>query len=307
VLAPGCARACVRACARARAQRARGAERRALLLLLLLLLGAGGVRQCLSRVVGRRPPACCCRRVASQSHVHIPTVSSSANLAATQQQQAQQLQLQVQQQQEQPHQQYQQFQQQQQQQQQSAGSTPGHSRSTSDGALAGFTGMSSSRTGSGNLLSLLKQQQHAGRSHGGGMAIAAAPVAPSMPRAEMTLLPAAMQQRCAGVCAWDVWLRPSAGPQQRALAAAMRAASRSAASPRARLWTPAASRVPPSLFGSTRRVHGEPVTDILFTEEAIFTACSSGSIKCWLRPQVAEEMAKQQQQQQQQQHMVQRP
>lgn len=30
------------------------------------------------------------------------------------------------------------------------------------------------------------------------------------------------------------------------------------------------------------------MTDILFTEEAIFTACASGSIKCWLRPAVAE-------------------
>lgn len=28
----------------------------------------------------------------------------------------------------------------------------------------------------------------------------------------------------------------------------------------------------------------EPVSDILFTEEAIFTACCAGQIKCWLRP-----------------------
>lgn len=45
------------------------------------------------------------------------------------------------------------------------------------------------------------------------------------------------------------------------------------------------------------RIHTEPVSDIMFTEEAIFTACSSGAIKCWLRPHVAEEMAAQLQQQ----------
>lgn len=39
------------------------------------------------------------------------------------------------------------------------------------------------------------------------------------------------------------------------------------------------------------------MSDILFTEEAIFTACCSGAIKCWLRPHVAEEMAAQLQQQ----------
>jgi hypothetical protein len=42
------------------------------------------------------------------------------------------------------------------------------------------------------------------------------------------------------------------------------------------------------------------VSDILFTEEAIFTACSGGAIKCWLRPHVAEEMQSQLQLQQQQ-------
>jgi hypothetical protein len=39
-----------------------------------------------------------------------------------------------------------------------------------------------------------------------------------------------------------------------------------------------------------RRIHAEPLSDVLFTEEAIFTACSGGAIKCWLRPHVAEEM-----------------
>lgn len=48
---------------------------------------------------------------------------------------------------------------------------------------------------------------------------------------------------------------------------------------------------------ATCRIHTEPVSDILFTEEAIFTACCSGAIKCWLRPHVAEEMAAQLQQQ----------
>lgn len=130
-----------------------------------------------------------CRRVGSQSHINIPTVNSSANLAATQQQQQQQLQHQLQQQQEQPYQQYQQY------QQQHTGATPGHSRSTSDGGLAGLSvPISGSRTGSGNLLSLLKQQpQH--QSPGGGVQVVAAPVAPSVPRAEMTLLPPVMQQR----------------------------------------------------------------------------------------------------------------
>lgn len=129
-----------------------------------------------------------CRRVGSQSHINIPTVNSSANLAATQQQQQQQLQSQLQQQLESPYQQYQQYQQQQQQ------PTPGHSRSTSDGGLAGFAAISSSRSGSGNLLSLLKQQQPH-QSPGGGVQVVAAPVAPSVPRAEMTLLPPVMQQR----------------------------------------------------------------------------------------------------------------
>lgn len=133
---------------------------------------------------------CCCRRVASQSHINIPTVNSSANLAATQQQQQQQLHNQLQQQLEQPYQQYQQYQ----QQQQHTTSTPGHSRSTSDGGLAGFAAISGSRSGSGNLLSLLKQQQPH-QSPGGGVQIVAAPVAPSVPRAEMTLLPPVMQQR----------------------------------------------------------------------------------------------------------------
>jgi hypothetical protein len=130
--------------------------------------------------------------VGSQSHINIPTVNSSANLAATQQQQQQQLQSQLHQQQEHPYQQYQQYQQ---QQQQHTGSTPGHSRSTSDGGLAGFAAISGSRSGSGNLLSLLKQQQPH-QSPGSGVQIVAAPVAPSIPRAEMTLLPPVMQQRC---------------------------------------------------------------------------------------------------------------
>jgi hypothetical protein len=136
-------------------------------------------------------------------------VSSSANLAAMQQQHAQALHAQLQQQQEQPYQQYQQYQQQQHAQGALSPSqqhlhqhghhhaTPGHSRSTSDGGLAGFVAISSSRSGSGNLLSLLKQQQgQGGASGGGGMHIVPAPVAPSMPRAEMTLLPPAMLQRC---------------------------------------------------------------------------------------------------------------
>lgn len=32
------------------------------------------------------------------------------------------------------------------------------------------------------------------------------------------------------------------------------------------------------------RIHVEPVSEMLFTEEAIFTGCCSGQIKCWLRP-----------------------
>jgi len=137
-----------------------------------------------------------CRRVGSQSHINIPTVSSSANLAATQQQQQQQLHNQLQQQQEQPYQQYQQYQQQQQQPGHIPPHTrsPGHSRSTSDGGLAGFAALSASRSGSGNLLSLLKQQQ-THQSPGGGVQIIAAPVAPAVPRAEMTLLPPVMQQK----------------------------------------------------------------------------------------------------------------
>jgi hypothetical protein len=34
-------------------------------------------------------------------------------------------------------------------------------------------------------------------------------------------------------------------------------------------------------------VHQEPLSDVLFTEEAIFTACHGGAIKCWLRPRLA--------------------
>jgi hypothetical protein len=129
--------------------------------------------------------------VGSQSHINIPTVNSSANLAATQQQQQQQLQSQQLQQLESPYQQYQQYQQ---QHHHHTGTTPGHSRSTSDGGLAGFAAISGSRSGSGNLLSLLKQQQpHP--SPGAGPQVVAAPVAPSVPRAEMTLLPPVMQQR----------------------------------------------------------------------------------------------------------------
>jgi hypothetical protein len=126
--------------------------------------------------------------VGSQSHINIPTVSSSANLAATQQQQQQQLQTQMQQQQEHPYQQYQQY-----QQQQGATRSPGHSRSTSDGGLIGLAATSGSRSGSGNLLSLLKQQPH--QTPGGGVQLVAAPVAPSVPRAEMFMLEPAMQQR----------------------------------------------------------------------------------------------------------------
>lgn len=55
---------------------------------------------------------------------------------------------------------------------------------------------------------------------------------------------------------------------------------------------------PPGVWYMLCRLHSEPVTDILFTEEAIFTACSSGCIRCWLRPHVAEEMVAQLQQQQ---------
>lgn len=146
------------------------------------------------------------KRVASQSQVNIPTVSSSANLAAHQQQHHPQ-----------PEQQ--------------AAAAPGHSRSTSDGALAGVgtgiassSGNSSNRTASGNLLSLLKQQPH--QPAAGAAPQQAAPVALSLPRREMTMLPPVMQHR----------------------------------------------------------IHVEPVSEMLFTEEAIFTGCCSGQIKCWLRP-----------------------
>ncbi|KAF6256805.1 WD40-repeat-containing domain protein [Scenedesmus sp. NREL 46B-D3] len=143
------------------------------------------------------------KRVASQSQVNIPTVSSSANLAAHQHQHHMQ-----------PDQQ--------------AAAATAHTRSTSDVALAGVgasAGTASSRTASGNLLALLKQQQPHQQATG-AVPQQAAPVAPSLPRREMTMLPPVMQQR----------------------------------------------------------IHVEPVSEMLFTEEAIFTGCCSGQIKCWLRP-----------------------
>jgi hypothetical protein len=32
------------------------------------------------------------------------------------------------------------------------------------------------------------------------------------------------------------------------------------------------------------RVHAEPISDVLFTREAMFTACMGGQVKAWKRP-----------------------
>ncbi len=51
------------------------------------------------------------------------------------------------------------------------------------------------------------------------------------------------------------------------------------------------------------RLHVEPMSDITFAEQTIFTACHSGQVRCWLRPHVVaavKEAIEQQQQQQQQ-------
>lgn len=37
-------------------------------------------------------------------------------------------------------------------------------------------------------------------------------------------------------------------------------------------------------FLAARRLHAEPLSDVLFTDEAIFTACQGGQVKCWARP-----------------------
>jgi hypothetical protein len=34
------------------------------------------------------------------------------------------------------------------------------------------------------------------------------------------------------------------------------------------------------------RIHPEPLFDLLFTQEALFTSCGAGQIRCWLRPAV---------------------
>jgi hypothetical protein len=39
------------------------------------------------------------------------------------------------------------------------------------------------------------------------------------------------------------------------------------------------------------RLHAEPLTDVLFTEDAIFTACHGGQVKCWARPSAAGKVA----------------
>eukprot|EP00879_Flechtneria_rotunda_P028765 GHRR01030985.1.p1 GENE.GHRR01030985.1~~GHRR01030985.1.p1 ORF type:complete len:472 (+),score=191.29 GHRR01030985.1:604-2019(+) len=151
------------------------------------------------------------KRVASQSQVNIPSVSSNANLAAMQQQQ---------------------------QSDSTAGLLSQQRNSFSEAgpmvAPAANSSMSGTkdRTTSGNLLGLLKQQQQPPSQGSNGSLQQQAPVAPSLPRSEMTLLPPVMQHR----------------------------------------------------------IHMEPVSDILFTEEAIFTACSAGQIKCWLRPELVEQL-----------------
>ena len=37
-------------------------------------------------------------------------------------------------------------------------------------------------------------------------------------------------------------------------------------------------------YGALHRVHDEPLTDVLCTHDAVYTACGRGQIKCWRRP-----------------------
>jgi hypothetical protein len=46
-------------------------------------------------------------------------------------------------------------------------------------------------------------------------------------------------------------------------------------------------------------VHLEPLSDLAFAEQTLFTACYSGQVRCWLRPHVVAALVQQQQQQQQ--------
>jgi len=44
------------------------------------------------------------------------------------------------------------------------------------------------------------------------------------------------------------------------------------------------SSQPPTNQPIHGRLHAEPLSDVLFTKEAVFTACHGGQIKCWARP-----------------------
>lgn len=58
---------------------------------------------------------------------------------------------------------------------------------------------------------------------------------------------------------------------------------------------PATPPPPPSRASSSGgdggRLHVEPMSDVLFTEAAIYTADHSGCIKVWLRPKPGDEAA----------------
>lgn len=46
------------------------------------------------------------------------------------------------------------------------------------------------------------------------------------------------------------------------------------------------------------RLHLEPLSDIAFAEQTLFTSCHSGQVRCWLRPHVVEAVKKAMEQQQ---------
>lgn len=184
------------------------------------------------------------RRVASASHLNVPTVSSSASLSTLVESNSGGI---------------------------AAGAHHGHQPSADFGAMT--------RQGSGTLV---------GRTNGG-----AATIAPAMELENMTMLRPVMLHKCDGaraafgdgmLCAGWVGLRCTllggAPPWALFEKGCQHGLSPHAARPQPR----------PRRCRHRRRIHLEPLSDILFTEEAIFTACQAGSIKCWLRPKYAQQM-----------------
>ena len=53
----------------------------------------------------------------------------------------------------------------------------------------------------------------------------------------------------------------------------------------------------PPLCFDVGRVHQEPLSDLLFTDEGLFTVCCVGQIRTWLRPsaQLEDELEEQEQ------------